>query len=58
MSETTDPGGSRILQGCLFGAVALFVILLVVMVVLAYVRFREETANPPQFSPAALLVDG
>jgi len=39
-------GGSWAVQGCLFGAVALFAILLLVMIVLAYNRFREETASP------------
>jgi len=38
--------GSRAVQGCLFGAVALFVILLVVMLFLAYQRFREQTSTP------------
>jgi hypothetical protein len=37
-------GGSWAVHGCLFGAVALFAILLIVMVVLAYNRFRAETA--------------
>ncbi len=58
MSDTTEPGSSRILQGCLFGAVGLFVILLVLMIALAYVRFREGTANPPQPPPAAIPFDG
>lgn len=44
-SEPIQPAGaSRALQGCLFGAVLLFVILLVVMLVLAYTRMREMTA--------------
>jgi len=59
----TDPNrveGSRAVQGCLFGAVALFVILLVVMVFLAYQRFREETSTPrptvETVSPQAVLL--
>jgi hypothetical protein len=42
-------GGSWAVQGCLIGAVALFAILLLVMIVLAYNRFREETGGggPP-----------
>lgn len=36
--------GSRVVQGCLFGAVFAFVLLLAVMLVLAYLRFREFTA--------------
>ena len=38
-----DAGSSRILQGCLFGAVGLFGVLLVVMIVLAYLRFQDMT---------------
>src|SRR5690606_29772937 len=37
------PGTSWALQGCLFGAVALFVGLLLLMIFLAYRRFRENT---------------
>jgi hypothetical protein len=51
MNEPTRPGGSWALQGCLFGSVALFVILLIVLVVLAYGRFREHTAQPPPDAP-------
>jgi hypothetical protein len=47
-------GGSWAVQGCLFGAVALFAILLLVMIVLAYNRFREETASPDP--PATSMV--
>jgi hypothetical protein len=41
------PGGSWAVQGCLFGSVALFVVLLATMIVLAYSRFRAATAPPP-----------
>jgi hypothetical protein len=43
MSSHGNPAGSRAVQGCLFGAVGLFVLLLVIMILLAYQRFREET---------------
>ena len=46
------PGGSWALQGCLFGAVGLFALLLIVMVVLAYLQMRENTAEPAAPSPA------
>ena len=46
MSELIPTGGSRAVQGCLFGAVALFAVLLVVMLLLAYQRFREHTGEP------------
>ncbi len=36
-------GGSSAVQGCLFGAVALFVFLLVVLIFLAYGQFRTNT---------------
>jgi len=39
-------GGSWAVQGCLFGAVALFVVLLLTMIFLAYGRFRDHTAAP------------
>ncbi len=39
----TRVGSSCALQGCLIGSVALFVILLLVMLFLAFQRFREET---------------
>jgi hypothetical protein len=47
-------GTSWALQGCLFGAVALFVFLLLLMIFLAYRRFRENTAIE-EATPAALL---
>ncbi|MEX2582914.1 MAG: hypothetical protein WD766_06560 [Gemmatimonadota bacterium] len=40
---TRTSGGSWALQGCLFGAVGLFVVLLLVMIFLAYRRFQENT---------------
>jgi hypothetical protein len=46
MNQPTRPGGSWAVQGCLFGAVALFAILLLVMIFLAYQRFREQTSAP------------
>jgi hypothetical protein len=46
MDKPTRPGGSWAVQGCLFGAVALFAVLLLVMIFLAYQRFREETSTP------------
>jgi hypothetical protein len=51
MDQPTRPGGSWALQGCLFGSVALFVILLIVLVVLAYGRFREHTGQPSLDAP-------
>ncbi len=50
----TRVGSSWALQGCLFGSVALFVILLIVMIFLAAQRFREETGGDPA-SPAARI---
>jgi hypothetical protein len=47
-------GTSWALQGCLFGAVALFVFLLLLMIFLAYRRFRENTVIE-EAAPAALL---
>lgn len=38
-------GSSCFLQGCLFGAVGLFVVLLLVMLFLAFARFREHTID-------------
>jgi hypothetical protein len=40
-------GGSRAVQGCLIGAVLLFVLLLALLIVLGYRQFREHTADPP-----------
>lgn len=56
----TRPGGTIALQGCLFGSVALFVVMLLLLLVLAYRRFREHTADPaPIESPTpALMIDG
>lgn len=53
MEEATRPGGSWAVQGCLFGSVALFAILLVVLVFLAYTRFREQTQQPPPPPPTS-----
>jgi hypothetical protein len=54
---STDPvrtsGGSWVLQGCLFGAVALFVVLLLVMIFLAYGQFQENT-QVEEVAPAAV----
>jgi hypothetical protein len=45
---STEPvrsgGGSWAVHGCLFGSVALFAILLIFMIILAYNRFRAGTA--------------
>jgi hypothetical protein len=49
-SEPAQPQRSSIaLQGCLYGAVGLFVILLIALLFLAYTRFREQvlSAAPP-----------
>jgi hypothetical protein len=46
VSEPTSTGGSKAVQGCLFGAVALFAVLLIVMLILAYQQFREHTGEP------------
>ncbi|MEX2572470.1 MAG: hypothetical protein WD737_14315 [Gemmatimonadota bacterium] len=47
---STEPsrtsGGSWALQGCLIGAVALFAVLLVVLLFLAYRQFRANTQPP------------
>jgi hypothetical protein len=49
------PRTSWALQGCLFGAVALFVVLLIAILYLAYQRFREGTApRGPAPVPAAV----
>lgn len=45
--------GSRVVQGCLFGAVFIFVVLLGVLLVMGYMRFREFTApDGPASQPA------
>lgn len=36
-------GSSCALQGCLFGSVALFVVLLIFLLILGYQQFRENT---------------
>ena len=41
--ERSREGSSCFLQGCLFGAVGLFAVLLLVMLFLAFARFRENT---------------
>jgi hypothetical protein len=56
MMEPTRERGSWAVQGCLFGSVGLFAILLVVLVVLAYQRFREETGRTT--TPAAPTSQG
>lgn len=38
--------GSRAVQGCLIGAVLLFILLLAAMLVLGYQQFRENTESP------------
>lgn len=43
--EQTHQGSSCFLQGCLFGAVGLFAVLLLVMLFLAFARFRENTGG-------------
>ena len=43
--DRTRQGSSCFLQGCLFGAVGLFAVLLLVMLFLAFARFRDNTAN-------------
>ena len=61
MSSQQAPGagGSRAVQGCLIGAVLLFALLLVVLIVLAYGRFRENTGvmGPSQTPVLALGSD-
>ena len=47
-------GGSRAVQGCLVGAVLLFVLLLVAMIVLGYQQFRENTGEPVSFDTPAI----
>lgn len=55
-NKTRQTGSSWALQGCLFGAVALFVLLLLLMVFLAYQRFRENTEVGTVPAPAISLV--
>ena len=53
-SQIEEVGSSRILQGCLFGSVFLFVVLLAAMLILGYIRFREATSDdavPPAAPP-------
>jgi hypothetical protein len=56
MSDTPNrAGSSRALQGCLFGAVALFVVMLIGMLYLGYVQFQNNTdpaQNPNAPAPA------
>lgn len=47
MNRPVPTGSSRAVTGCLFGAVGIFVVLLLVMIFLAYARFREATSNDP-----------
>lgn len=57
---------SWMLQGCLIGGVALFVILLILLLILAYGRFRENTRTEPEegaipivlHRPLHLSIDG
>lgn len=50
-SQLQEVGSSRVLQGCLSGAVVLFVLLLGAMIVLAYLRFREFTGQDAPVTP-------
>ena len=53
-SQIEEVGSSRILQGCLFGSVFLFIVLLAAMLILGYIRFREATSDdaaPPTAPP-------
>ena len=60
MTEPQNTGRARGcgIQGCLFGAVGLFVLLLVTMLVLAAIRFAQrpsgEPAPPPPPGVAAM----
>lgn len=59
--QIEEVGSSRVLQGCLFGSVFLFVILLVSMLILGYARFREATsddATPPPGAPIGMIESG
>jgi hypothetical protein len=47
---TSAVGSSWPLQGCLFGAVALFVVLLLTMIYFGYQQFREHTEPTPTVS--------
>lgn len=49
--ETKKAGGSSAVTGCLFGAVALFVFLLIGLLFLAYGQFRANTQ--PEVDPVA-----
>ena len=57
MNEPTPTSGSRAVQGCLFGAVGLFALLLIIMLLLAYQRFREETGRDTPPAPTGALHD-
>lgn len=50
-SQLQEVGSSKVLQGCLYGAVVLFVLLLGAMIVLAYLRFREFTGQDAPVTP-------
>ena len=54
MTDPSPTGGSRAVQGCLLGAVALFALLLIVMIILAYQRFREETSEAVTSPPTGM----
>ena len=51
MAESTQfqrVGSGCGVQGCLFAAVSIFVLLLVGVLVIAFFRFREPPAGPPR----------
>ena len=48
-------GGITPAEGCMFGAVALFVILLLAILYIAFLRFRNPPAPTPTPVPAAAV---
>ncbi|MDR0788345.1 MAG: hypothetical protein LBG44_10860 [Gemmatimonadota bacterium] len=52
---TTNPGGTIALRGCLFGSVALFVVMFLLMIFLAYRQFRDHTGSTAPDTPPASI---
>ena len=48
-------GGITPAEGCMFGAVALFVILLLAILYIAFIRFRSPPVPTPTPAPAAAV---
>lgn len=54
MRHVRGNGGFTVAEGCMFGAVLLFIVLLVVMLYIGFVRFGNPP--PPSEAPPALSI--